>query len=79
MTDQYSFCESVHATSRSPWCIRVLTKQGQKCGGGVDTPSLCGRVQPKKGWDLSVHFCVNHPSACPRCVQAYRAHTVTST
>ncbi len=77
LTNRYSFCESVTATSRSPWCIRVLTEQGQKLGGGVDTPSLCGRVQPPpkgNGWDLPVVFTVHHPSACPKCVEAYHVY-----
>lgn len=52
--DEYSFCESVTATSMSPWCIRKLTKTGRYLSGGVDTPSLCGRVRIRLGWDLAV-------------------------
>lgn len=45
-TPPYAFCELVFATSLRPWCIRKLGKAGLKLGGGIDTPSLCGRVQP---------------------------------
>jgi len=54
---EYSFCESVHAGPLAAWHIRKLTDQGQKFGGGIDTPSLCGRVRPppkSNGWDLKV-------------------------
>lgn len=61
---KFSYCESVFATSASPWCIRELTADGQKLTGGIDTASLCGRVQPRAvppgmqkgfgGWDLAV-------------------------
>ena len=63
----YSFCESASASSSSPWCVRLLTDQGQKLSGGVDTESLCGRVKPPFGWDLSVPFSIKHPSICPKC------------
>ena len=63
-----SFCESVTATSISPWCIRPLTKNGRKCSGGVDTASLCGRVRIGFGWDIDVLVTFNHPKACPRCL-----------
>ena len=66
--DKYSFCEAVLATSVSPWCVRVLTPIGQKFGGGVDTDSLCGRVQDGMGWDLPVPFDIDHPSICLRCL-----------
>ena len=39
------------ATSNSPWHIRQLTEAGKKMGGGIDTPSLCGRKQ--NGWDVN--------------------------
>jgi hypothetical protein len=58
---KFSYCESTHATSMSPWCIRELTAAGQKLTGGIDTASLCGRVRPRGGpgkgwggWDLAV-------------------------
>jgi hypothetical protein len=71
--DEYSFCESVTATSISPWCIRRPTSVGRKLGGGVDTPSLCGRVKIGLGWDLKVPVDVAHRSACPRCVEELEA------
>jgi len=53
----YAFCEPTCAGPCAPWCIRPLTAAGKKLGGGVDTPSLCGRVQPADtggfgGWDV---------------------------
>lgn len=73
MNPVYSFCESVHASSISPWHLRKLTEVGQKLGGGVDTPSLCGRVKERQGWDLDVEITEHHLGhACPTCVAAYR-------
>lgn len=78
---QYSFCESDYATSISPWCIRKLTDQGQKPGGGIDTPSLCGRVTPRlyhprsgtNGWDIpNVPVTLTHPAACPKCLEIWK-------
>jgi hypothetical protein len=54
MKPEYAFCESSGAGSLQPWHIRKLSEKGKKCGGGIDTPSLCGRVDQKNwgGWDL---------------------------
>lgn len=69
----YSFCESVHATSRSPWHIRQLTDAGMKLGGGIDTNSLCDLVKSPLGWDLDVVPTEHHLShACAGCVSLYR-------
>lgn len=76
MDRQYSFCESVHASSLSPWHIRPLTDAGRKLGGGVDTPSLCGRVEVDKGWDLSVPFDAKNRamgSICQKCLEVFNA------
>ncbi len=67
--DRYSFCESVTATGKSPWCIRELTTNGQKLSGGVDTSSLCGRVKSPFGWDLSVPVSFRHPKICKECLK----------
>ena len=71
----FSFCEGVWATSGSPWHIRKLTDQGQKLGGGIDTPSLCGRVGPPKtnGWDLEVELTEHHleHNSCKICKEIY--------
>jgi hypothetical protein len=71
LNDQYSFCEPSHAGPLARWCVRPLTEKGRKLGGGVDTPSLCGRVDPAKGggWDLSAkcEVSADHPHMCPRC------------
>lgn len=69
----YAFCESVYATSRSRWCIReILTKL--KLGGGIDGPSLCGRLKVGGGWDLNVRINdrLLKAAACPKCVEIYR-------
>lgn len=76
-SESYSFCESVIATSISPWCIRKLDETGRHLGGGITTPSLCGRVRPISreprglgGWDLgeNVKITFGHTKACPRCL-----------
>lgn len=78
----YSFCESV--TGIGPWHIRPLSEKGRKCGGGIDTATLCGRVSPSGekrpdgkpgfgGWDLEVEITEHHLGhACPQCVEEYR-------
>lgn len=67
----FSFCESVHATGASKWHLRLLTDAGQKFGGGIDTPSLCGRVQV--GWDINVPLSIHHltQNCCPKCLILY--------
>ena len=67
--DKYSFCESVYATGHGTWCLRQLTKIGRKCGGGIDTPSLCGHVKVQYGWDLNVPVRFDHPGICPECAK----------
>ncbi len=47
--------------------MRVLTDKGPKFGGGVDTPSLCGRVGVGLGWDLNVKFDPDSSSICSKC------------
>lgn len=69
----YSYCESVHATSNSPWHIRKLTEVGRRLSGGVDTPSLCGRVRKGWGWDLEVVLDGRLDKlGCPKCVELYK-------
>jgi len=79
---KYSFCESV--TGIGPWHIRPLTAWGRKLGGGIDTGSLCGRVQPMGifgpdghrgggGWDIGVEIKPDRlDGPCPKCVEEYR-------
>jgi hypothetical protein len=71
LNDQYSFCEPVWVATAAPWCVRRLTDKGRKVSGGVDTPSLCGRVDPTKGggWDLSAacQVSLEHSHMCARC------------
>lgn len=72
--DRYSFCESAVATSFSRWHIRKLTEHGPKYGGGVDTPSLCGHIDPERlgGWDLEVGISDAHlEHACSKCREKY--------
>lgn len=69
----YSFCEPSTAGPCAPWCIRKLTASGRKLGGGVDTPSLCGRVSLPSvggvgGCDIRVPVEMDQPSACKKCV-----------
>lgn len=68
--NECSFCESVHASGYSRWHIRGLTEAGRKLGGGIDTPSLCGRVT--KGWDLNVPITPQHANhTCSACWDEY--------
>jgi hypothetical protein len=83
MMAEYSFCESVIGIG--PWHIRTLSDAGRKLSGGIDTPSLCGRVAPTGkhtstgqaglgGWDLSVPLTQHHLGhCCPRCAELYHA------
>lgn len=74
----YSFCESVFATPWSRWHIRKLTDEGQKFGGGIDTPSLCGKIGPPKsnGWDINVHMTEHHLSnCCSECQEIFEKET----
>jgi len=66
---KYSFCESAFATSISPWCIRPLTDVGRKLSGGIDTPSLCGRVHSQLGWDLNTPVDLSLSRVCKKCAQ----------
>jgi hypothetical protein len=71
----YAFCESVHATGTSPWHIRRVVG-ALKLGGGIDSPSLCKRVDAGKGWDLEARITQHHLNhACPTCVAEYRWRT----
>jgi len=73
----YSFCEPVWASGLGLWCLRKTTNIGLKLGGGVDTPSLCGRVAVSKGWDLNVRLSEHHleKNTCKKCLEAYREAT----
>lgn len=66
-----AFCEPVVVVGPSPWCLRYLTDAGPKYGGGVDTPSLCGRVRQGYGWDVDVEVTKdrleNPEVTCQRC------------
>jgi len=68
--DKYSFCESVTATSISPWHIRQLTDKGRKLGGGADTAALCGRIVH---WDrqVSINEFILANSTCKKCREEY--------
>jgi len=65
-----AYCESIHASSISPWCLRLLGPKGKFLGGGVDSSSLCGRVKKGMGWDLEVDpdgDVLRHPKVCGSC------------
>jgi hypothetical protein len=70
----YVFCEPEWASPKSCWHIRrVMPNVGLKLGGGIDTPSLCGRVLTHKGWDLNVEitrFHLTH-NTCIQCRDTY--------
>ena len=70
-----SFCESVHVTGISVWHIRCLTNAGKKLGGGIDTPSLCGKVKVRAGWDLDFDVAQNcsKEHVCKECMEFYTA------
>jgi len=74
---RFALCESVAAGSGGRWHIRKLTSVGLKCGGGVDTGSLCGAVRPRYGWDLQREFERDlhsiEPAVCPECFKRYLA------
>ena len=73
----YAFCESVHAGSASRWHIRKLAAKGRKCGGGIDTNSLCGHVKAPMGWDLEVKITEKQlTGCCPQCVFAVQFATM---
>lgn len=73
----YAFCESVTATSTSPWHIRRLDAAGKKLGGGITSYSLCELVT--RGWDLEVDINEFHldKQACKRCRAIYESQTNT--
>ena len=82
-SELYSFCESVTASSRSPWHIRKLDETGRHTGGGITTPSLCGLVKPRGaahgalgGWDLDekVVITAHHGGhCCTKCWEKFNA------
>lgn len=68
---EFAFCESIHATSTSPWHIRKLTDKGLKLGGGADTKALCGR---EVAWDLEVEIKPSTPvrlDCCGQCADEF--------
>lgn len=70
MSEEYSFCESVHASSYSKWHIRKLTSKGKFLGGGADTLALCGL---KVAWDLNVPVSKldNRNKVCLKCKEKF--------
>jgi hypothetical protein len=73
---KYSFCEPSTVTGSGHWCIRELTEEGPFFTGGVDTKSLCGRVDPDHfgGWDINVDITEHHlKHACPKCTKVYKS------
>lgn len=76
MGAKLSYCEPSHVTGMGPWCLRYLTDQGKKLGGGVDSFSFCHRVKPGAGWDLEADPPDDLQSlreidhVCKKCVEA---------
>jgi len=72
MIEDLLFCEPAMVTGAGWWCLRFVGEKGEMFGGGVDTPSLCGRVDPEfNGWDIDVRVTqarLDHSYiACTRC------------
>ena len=68
----FAYMESVTASGSSKWHIRKLPDRKLKLGGGITTPSLCGRVT--RGWDLSVPLSAQHMRhTCTECSRIYEA------
>lgn len=70
----WSYCEADFPTYDCVWCIRRLSSKGRtnrhNLGDRIDTPSLCGRVKPREGWDLLQvvqEDLVLDKRACPKC------------
>ncbi len=74
----YAFCESVTGAdyvnrvaqgwvyvSIGRWHIRRLSEKGLKLGGGIDTPTLCKRVD-NPPWERSISWSPTHRSPCCR-------------
>lgn len=51
----YAFCEPHNCAPGRGWCIRVLSPLGLRTGGGIDTPSLCGRVKSLESGGVGGH------------------------
>jgi hypothetical protein len=76
---EYAFCESAVAGVNARWHIRKVQEK-LHLGGGINTPSLCGRVKPTGpergaigGWDVNVKITERHlEHSCQACVEAYR-------
>jgi len=69
----FAYMESIHAGGASKWHMRRLPPDGVlKLGGGITTPSLCGKVT--KGWDLAVPLSGRHERhTCEECTRIYLA------
>jgi hypothetical protein len=67
------FCEPVFAGPLARWCLRRMGPAGPCYGGGVDTPSLCGRVTAEGGgWDIEMPVTPDAMQAdyvCPHCAE----------
>jgi len=68
-TENYRFCETVTAGSRSRWHIRELSAIGAKYSGGADTPALCGR---QVSWDIPCNITASQVEGCCKaCREAF--------
>jgi len=84
---EFFYCEGVAASGRSRWHLRPVGPKGLMLGGGIDTPSLCGHLDPQKpfggGWDIQwrekiVGQDLSSEITCPRCLIAYKDHVRNS-
>ena len=62
-----AFCETEGASSFARWHIRTIPDGKLRPGGGINTSSLCGKVN--SGWDIECEFSKRYfPHCCPTCV-----------
>lgn len=76
----YVLCEPVFATSWTRIHIRNLEGKEPKVGGGINTPTLCGRLM-YYGWDLEEPITIasldaglnsDVNPACPKCAEIWK-------
>lgn len=75
---QYSFCEPVWAHPTSRIHVRNLEGGEPKYGGGINTPTLCGRLMDY-GWDIPGDVdetSLDYMLTCVECVDEWMARAL---
>ncbi len=62
---EFTFCIHISQAEEHPWCIRELFKKGRSYP--TDTPSLCGKIKIKDGWDRVAPVNLEHNCVCDEC------------